>query len=62
VHGHRRAFHRADPDRCTECVGHLDEPQGVQVRPVSCMPIHPGHIETREASMAKCIRLHAVER
>ena len=37
-----------DPKKCTECVGHFDEPQCVQVCPVECIPIHPDHSETRE--------------
>jgi formate hydrogenlyase subunit 6/NADH:ubiquinone oxidoreductase subunit I len=31
------------PDKCTECVGHFDSPQCVQVCPVECIPIHPEH-------------------
>ena len=27
-----------DPSKCTECVGHYDEPQCVQVCPVDCIP------------------------
>jgi len=27
-----------DPAKCTECVGHFDEPQCVQVCPVECIP------------------------
>ena len=26
-----------DPDRCTECVGHFDEPQCVAICPVDCI-------------------------
>jgi ferredoxin len=48
-----------DPARCTECVGHFDEPQCVQLCPVACIPIHPEHIETREQLMAKYQRLQA---
>ena len=36
-----------DPGRCTECVGHFDEPQCVQVCPVSCIPVDPAHVEDR---------------
>lgn len=48
-----------DPDRCTECVGHFDEPQCVQVCPVSCIPLNPDRIETREQLMDKYRRLQA---
>jgi ferredoxin len=46
-----------DPDRCTECVGHFDEPQCVQVCPVACIPLNPERIESREQLMAKYLRL-----
>ena len=46
-----------DPARCTECVGHFDEPQCVQVCPVACIPVNPAHVETREQLMAKYVRL-----
>src|SRR5439155_572789 len=50
-------FYRIEPARCTECVGHFDEPQCVQVCPVNCIPIHPEHIETRETLWEKYGRL-----
>jgi len=28
-----------DPNLCTECVGHYDEPQCQQVCPVDCIPL-----------------------
>ncbi len=34
------------PTRCTECVGHFDTPQCVQVCPVDCIPSDPHHAET----------------
>ncbi|MEO7335168.1 MAG: YfhL family 4Fe-4S dicluster ferredoxin [Caldimonas sp.] len=36
-----------DPTRCTECVGHFDEPQCVQVCPVDCIPVDPQHVEAK---------------
>ncbi|NII11563.1 YfhL family 4Fe-4S dicluster ferredoxin [Oleiagrimonas sp. C23AA] len=36
------------PDLCTECVGHHDEPQCVEVCPVECIITDPEHVETRE--------------
>ena len=35
-----------DPARCTECVGHFDRPQCVEVCPVDCIPVNPEHVET----------------
>ena len=46
-----------DPYRCTECVGHYDEPQCVQVCPVDCIPKDPDHEETHQALFAKFLRL-----
>ena len=42
-----------DPNRCTECVGHFDEPQCQQVCPVDCIPLNPEHIETEEQLLDK---------
>lgn len=52
-------IYEIDPRRCTECVGHFDEPQCVQVCPVSCIPVNPAFIETREQLMAKYAALQA---
>lgn len=49
------------PDRCTECVGHFDEPQCVAVCPVDCIPLDPDHPETKEQLMEKYQRLIAEE-
>jgi ferredoxin len=42
-----------DPKKCTECVGHFDEPQCQQVCPVECIPINPLFIETKAQLMVK---------
>jgi len=46
-----------DPDRCTECVGHFEKSQCVEVCPVDCIPLDPGHRESREELLAKYRRL-----
>ena len=46
-----------DPNSCTECVGHFDEPQCQQVCPVDCIPLDPDHVETQEQLMAKFVKL-----
>lgn len=46
-------IYQIDPDRCTECVGHYDEPQCQQVCPVSCIPPDPQRRETREQLLLK---------
>ncbi|HET9645078.1 MAG TPA: YfhL family 4Fe-4S dicluster ferredoxin [Burkholderiaceae bacterium] len=52
-------YYHIDPNRCTECVGHFDEPQCVQVCPVSCIPIDPSHQETQEMLLLKYRKLQA---
>jgi ferredoxin len=42
-----------NPDRCTECVGHFDKPQCVQVCPVDCIPKDLDHPETPAQLLAK---------
>jgi len=46
-------IYQIDPHRCTECVGHFDEPQCVQLCPVACIPVNPHHVETRAQLMVK---------
>lgn len=64
--GHRAQLHalgqeiyEIDPDKCTECVGHFEEPQCMQVCPVSCIPVDPRHVESRETLWQKFERLRA---
>ncbi len=54
-----REIYVIDPDKCTECVGHFDEPQCVQVCPVDCIPVNPDRVEDRDALLAKYQRLQA---
>ncbi|MCC2676960.1 MAG: 4Fe-4S dicluster domain protein [Ramlibacter sp.] len=48
-------------DKCTECVGHFDEPQCVQVCPVACIPVNPERVESRETLWQKYRRLVQAE-
>jgi ferredoxin len=50
-------FYRIDPTRCTECVGHFDQPQCREVCPVDCIPLDPDHVESREQLLVKFERL-----
>jgi ferredoxin len=50
-------FYVIDAARCTECVGHFDQPQCREVCPVDCIPLDPEHIESREVLLAKYERL-----
>jgi ferredoxin len=42
-----------DPKKCTECVGHFDVPQCVEVCPVDCIPVNPDFVETKAQLRAK---------
>ncbi len=37
-----------DPNKCTECIGHFDDPQCQEVCPVDCIPMDPEKMETEE--------------
>ena len=50
-------FYVIDPNRCTECVGHFDEPQCRQVCPVDCIPLNPDILDTPETLRARFERL-----
>ncbi|GAB1458444.1 YfhL family 4Fe-4S dicluster ferredoxin [Thauera sp.] len=50
-------IYEIDPNKCTECVGHFDEPQCQQVCPVDCIPLDPKHEETQDQLMAKFLKL-----
>ena len=41
------------PNKCTECVGHFDAPQCVEVCPVACIVVNPAHKETPEQLLLK---------
>ncbi|MDR0634508.1 MAG: YfhL family 4Fe-4S dicluster ferredoxin [Azoarcus sp.] len=47
-----------DAARCTECVGHFDEPQCVQVCPVDCILKDPAREESQDELFAKFNRLN----
>lgn len=46
-----------DPNLCTECVGHYDTPQCVEVCPVDCIPKNPDCVESKEALYEKYLEL-----
>ncbi len=50
-------IYEIDPSKCTECVGHYDEPQCQLVCPVDCIPLDPDHAETQEELMEKYEKL-----
>lgn len=52
-------IYEIDPARCTECVGHFDEPQCVQVCPVNCIPVNPHWVEDKPSLWRKYRQLQA---
>lgn len=50
-------IYEINPDKCTECVGHYDEPQCQQVCPIDCIPLDPERVESHEALAVKYEKL-----
>lgn len=46
-------FYVIAPERCTECVGHFDRPQCMEVCPVECIIPDPDYRESATALRAK---------
>ncbi|HEU5281504.1 MAG TPA: YfhL family 4Fe-4S dicluster ferredoxin [Gammaproteobacteria bacterium] len=46
-------IYEIDPKKCTECVGHFDEPQCMVVCPVDCIIKDPAHVESVDDLMEK---------
>ena len=50
-------IYEIDTSRCTECVGHYDKPQCVEVCPVNCIVTNPDLPESKDQLMEKYHRL-----
>lgn len=50
-------IYEIDPDKCTECEGHFDEPQCIVVCPVDCIIKDPEHPESKEQLLDKYKKL-----
>jgi ferredoxin len=46
-----------DSGRCTECVGHFETPQCVEVCPVDCIIVNPDVVESNEQLTVKYAQL-----
>ena len=46
-------IYEIDANKCTECVGHFDTPQCVEVCPVACIPKDPNVVETKQQLLEK---------
>ncbi len=47
-----------DPDKCTECVGHYDNPTCVSVCPIDCIIKDPDNVEDEEQLLGKFLLMH----
>lgn len=54
-------IYEIDPALCTECVGHFDAPQCVEVCPVDCIPKDPDNEETHDQLFLKYESLMAAQ-
>ena len=52
-------IYEIEPDLCTECVGHYETSQCVEVCPVDCIPKDPEHEENYEQLYDKYLKITA---
>lgn len=52
-------YYVIDPSLCTECVGHYDLPQCIEVCPVECIELDPAHVEGQDELKLKYEHLMA---
>jgi len=52
-------IYEIDPNLCTECVGHFDEPTCIEVCPVDCILVDPDNKESKETLQLKYEKLIA---
>ncbi|HSO07590.1 MAG TPA: YfhL family 4Fe-4S dicluster ferredoxin [Pelomicrobium sp.] len=50
-------IYEINPAKCTECVGHYDTPQCVEVCPVDCIHTNPDVVESKDQLQAKYLAL-----
>ena len=50
-------IYEINPNLCTECVGHFDQPQCVEVCPINCIPLDPDVVESKEQLLQKYYQL-----
>ena len=51
-------IYEIDPNLCTECVGHFDTQQCVDICPVECILVDPQHEESRQQLLDKFHRIN----
>ena len=51
------SIYEIDPNKCTECIGHFNEPQCQEVCPVECIIPDENHIEDKDTLLEKFTQL-----
>ena len=50
-------YYQINPALCTECIGHFETSQCVEVCPVECIPLDPEHNESQAELLEKYYKL-----
>jgi len=53
-------IYEINPSLCTECVGHFDRPQCMEVCPVDCIEKDPNRVEDKDSLYQKYLAITAV--
>lgn len=53
-------IYEINPALCTECVGHFETSQCVEVCPVDCIPFDPDYPESKDQLLQKYHRIIAI--
>ena len=54
-------IYEINPNLCTECVGHFDIPQCVDICPIDCIPKDENYVETNVQLYQKYLQLSKKE-
>lgn len=54
-------IYEINPDLCTECIGHYDNPTCVSVCPIDCIIVDPDRVETEDQLADKFVKIHGHE-
>ena len=54
-------IYEINPNLCTECVGHFDIPQCVDICPIDCIPKDENNVETNDQLYQKYLQLSKKE-
>lgn len=54
-------IYEINPNLCTECVGHFEIPQCVDICPIDCIPKDENYVETNDQLYQKYLQLSKKE-